>query len=324
MNSHVEIITSSHAFSALWKDCTSGRCKHAYAFTSRDFYALETLARLFICLAEKGTVDELMYRRLESGGYTDVIKLPREGKNGKMDVEEVSFLTDTAYFMPTELNCKYYIIAPEEPMSTAVQNKMLKTLEEPPSSVRFIIFDRGNDLLSTVASRCSPVKLEEFTPEQIRTALVADGIEETKAVFAAAVSHGALGSAYKMISDGSYMLAYERAANFLLNVRRSPQILPTAAEVIADKDSLGVFIDYLEILLRDAMAYQARGAEGVILKPALGDVRAISREYNTTVVLAVMPLLTRARERNRLYGNISSIVDELLFSILEVKAKCPK
>ena len=61
-----------------------------------------------------------------------------------------------------------------------------------------------------------------------------------------------------------------------------------------------------------------------MLKPAIRDIITLAREWDTDTVLAVLPLLTHARERLRLYGNAASVVDELLFSVLEVKAKCLK
>lgn len=318
------LIMNTAAYAELRRDCETGLLKHAYVFESVDFAALDTLSSLFICLCEKGRPDEAMLKRLSDGAYLDVMRLPSPEKKGKMDVEEVSHMTDSAYLQPLELKSKYYIIAASEPLPTPVQNKMLKTLEEPPSSARFIIYSGGGDLLPTVKSRACCVRLEEFSVETVAHSLTEDGVDEVTALFAAAVSRGNIGTAEKIASDRGYRQAYDSAMNFLLSVKRSPQILPSASEIIQNKDKLPAFIDYLELILRDVTAYRECGASAVVLKPAVSDILTLSREFDTRTALSLMPLITRARERMRLYGNAVSVADELLFSILEVKAKCLK
>lgn len=324
MNRHYPLISQSHAFARLLRDCKENACKHAYVFVSADFDALETLSMLFIAAAEEGEVRERTLQRIEDGGFVDVIRLPRADKKGKMDVEEAGYVTDTAYFTPTELRTKYYVIAPSEPLSPAVQNKLLKTLEEPPASARFLLFSAGNDLLPTVTSRCATVRLEEFSAETLERELQAQGYDEVTALFAAAAARGNIGTAERIASDKKYRAAYESAMNFLLHVKRSLQILPSASEMLAAKDSFPAVLDYFEIILRDVLALRAAGAEAVLLKPALADLRAVASEYGDDACLAILPRITRARERIRLYGNAASYIDELLFSILEVKTKCLK
>ena len=321
-NKHIDIITESHAYRKLESEQKSGQVKHAYVFESGDFDALDTLANLFICLCEKGKLDEFMLNRISDGGYLDIVKLPKAEAKGKITVEDISQVIDSAYLTPTELSAKYYIFACSEGLSPAVQNKMLKTLEEPPRSARFIIFTQGNDLLPTVSSRCSEVRLEPFESEVIIRSLVNAGYDEVTALFSAAVSRGNIGTAEAIALDKTYMQAYEDAANFLLNVKRSSEILPSAGKFTAAKEKFVPFIDYLELIFRDIIAYKEVGAEAVVLKPALSDIVKLSRELDTTTVLKLMPLIRRARERIRLYGNAASYIDELLFSILEVKAKC--
>lgn len=322
MNRHVELIASTRACKELFTDVREGLLKHAYVFVSADFDALDTLAALFICMAEEGEVRELTLKRIFDGSYTDIVRFPRPEKNGKIDVEDADYLTDSAYLTPTELRTKYYIIAAPDGLSAPVQNKLLKTLEEPPASARFLIFTSGNDLLPTVRSRCSTVQLEEFSVQTIEEALEQSGVDEVTALFAAAVSRGNIGSAERIAADKGYNQAYSAAMNFLLNVKRSPQILPVASGMVAAKEKFGAVVDYFELILRDVVAYRESGADAVVLKPALRDILTLSRDFDTRTCLAIFPLLTRARDRMRLYGNAASYIDELLFSILEVKAKC--
>lgn len=323
-NSRMQLLQSTSFYKELVRDCNDGAVKHSYVFLSSDFDTLYTLAGMFISLCEYGKVDDEVLQRIRSGGYLDIIKFPTAEKKGKMDVEDAANIVDTAYITPTELRTKYYIIAAPDGLSEPVQNKLLKTLEEPPESARFIVFSGGNDLLPTVTSRCSVVRLSEFPIEVIKNELIDGGADELTALFGAAVSRGNLGFAEKIIADSGYRQAYENAMNFMLNVARSPQILPSASAVISAKDKIGAFIDYLELILRDVMAYNECGVNAIVLKPVAKDIITLSKGLNTRTCLSLMPLLSKARNRLRLYANPSSLCDELMFSILEVKAKCRK
>ena len=94
--------------------------------------------------------------------------------------------------------------------------------------------------------------------------------------------------------------------------------------MIALKDNLSCIIDFFELILRDVIAYNSCGTDTIILKHAARDIINLSQSFDTRTCIKIMPLLLRARERIRLYGNAASVIDQLLFSILEVKAKCLK
>ncbi|MDE7395310.1 MAG: hypothetical protein K2M95_04245 [Clostridiales bacterium] len=320
---YVPLLKKTDGYRELMRECEEGRPFHAYLFESGDLAALDTLARLFIIRAEGFCDDGVEAKRVFDGSYFDILCFPRPEKKGKTDVEDAAFITDTAYLQPSELSAKYFIIAPTEPMSAPVQNKLLKTLEEPPASARFLILSAGG-LLPTVVSRCRRIRLEPFGEDTVCKALIDAGFDTVVATLSAAASRGQIGTAVQLAERGGGRKAFEAAANFLLHTKRSPQILPAAAEIIAQKDDIQLFIDYLELLLRDVMAYRTLGASGITLKNAASDIAAIGETYSDLAVLNIMPKIRRARARLRAYGNTAGCVDELLFSILEVKAKCPK
>lgn len=320
---YVSLLKTTSCYRELMRECDEERPSHAYLFESGDLAALDTLARLFIIRAEGFGEDSVEAKRVFDGSYFDILCFPRPEKKGKTDVEDAAFITDAAYLQPSELSAKYFILAPTEPMNASVQNKLLKTLEEPPSSARFLLLSAGG-LLPTVVSRCRRIRLEPLGEDTVYRALIGEGVDSVTATLSAAVCHGQIGTALELAQKGGGRSVFESAANFLLHVKRSPQILPAAAEIVAQKENIPLFIDFLELLLRDVSAYNARGADGIALKPAARDIAALCEDFSDRAVLEIMPHIRHARARLRAYGNAVGTVDELLFSILEVKAKCPK
>ena len=317
------LLQDTECYRSLLRECEGGRASHAYLLESGDLLALDTLAKLFIARAEgfsEGSVEE---KRVMDGSTFDILFFPRPEKKGKMDVEDAAFITDAAYLQPGELTAKYFILAPTEPMSAAVQNKLLKTLEEPPKTAVFLLLSKGG-LLPTVVSRCRRMHLEPLGEDKVYRALLKAGYDEVVASLSAAASRGQIGTAAQLAEKDGGRHAYESAAKFLLCVKRSPQILPVAAEIAAQKEDIPLVFDFLELLLRDALVYRKLGASGITLKNAVHDIAAVAQDYSDLAVLGILPKIAHARKRLRAYGNTTGCVDELLFSILEVKAKCPK
>lgn len=94
-------------------------------------------------------------RKIFAGNCQDVIDVrPADGRQG-VNVEEVRDFRNDAFITPGELDFKVYIIHDSDKMNASAQNALLKVLEEPPSSVHFILLCSNNAaLLPTVRSRC--------------------------------------------------------------------------------------------------------------------------------------------------------------------------
>ena len=88
--------------------------------------------------------------------------------------------------------------------------------------------------------------------------------------------------------------------------------------------SIKEIVDIIEMILSDCMLANAGIRDRLRFKNAVKDIIEISSNYTTTVSVRLMDSIKHARVRMETYGNAQSILDELLFSLLEVKAKCLK
>lgn len=316
---YVDVVEESAAYRLLQNDAR-GAIGHAYLLVSPDTLALDILADLFLA-AVIGGADA--YRRVKSGIVPDVIRLPEEGD--KVVVKDVDYLTETAYLTPAVGDKKFYVISYGESMNEAAQNKLLKTLEEPPTVTHIIIKTASADaMLPTVRSRCRVVELKAFANERIEAAMKKYYPDSPQLSLAAATCRGELTRAERTVSDRGYTERYDQTVDMLRNMRRSSEIARFAGRIVADKEGIRDVLDDLELVLRDCLTVHAGRPELAVYRAGLNDTRAIAADFSVAAVLGILPLLTKARQRLKYNGNAAGVVDELLFNLLEVKAKCRK
>ena len=308
------LIVGSDAYRMLERDIVGSRISHAYLLISGDSEALNALSELFLKRAIAGFEESALSRAVEEKNCGDVIYLPLSGD--KVTVADINHLTETAYITPLSLPVKYYVIDHGETMNEPSQNKLLKTLEEPPPCSRIIIKAASTEkLLPTVLSRCRKVELKPFTARALQQALRGECDDELLSA-ASSVCLGSLTSLRAMIKSNAYPQHYEIAKDILLKLDGSGYIAEYAAKLNDYKDKLTDIINFMETLLMSAtrLACSAQGGEDE-------DLRRIASRYSPQAVIKESEVFARARKRIECNGNATAIVDELLFSLLEVRAK---
>lgn len=283
---------------------------HSYMIVTPDTVTSELCAEYLVSALSKGASVE----------SKDVYMLPF---GDKVLTSDADFIGETAYIMPSELGKKYFIVRRAETAVEAAQNKLLKILEEPPETAVIILLCAVEyAMLPTVRSRCRMISPPTYPDEVMKSVIEEeyDGVENPSLVLA--LSGGSLSGLKAAAESGN--ASFEFALKMLSCMRRSGEILPYATALTKKGEiSLSGVLDSLELIMRDCLAYAA-SPRAIWLKGNVMDIREISRQYTPDVVLKVMPVIMRAKKRILGGGNVNSIVDELLFSILEEKAKCQK
>lgn len=317
MKKYADLIKSSVAYKTLLNDVRKNSLSHAYLLLSEDRLSLDLLTSLFLQAAAGGENNPSRAQAIEAGTLADVITLPEEGD--KITVKDINFLTDTAYITPTELEKKFYIVNFGETMNEASQNKLLKTLEEPPSVTVIIIkAATAEKLLPTVRSRCRKIELAPFSEADLKNALIGEYPDDEKLFLAVNACRGSLERAVGLITQPQQAKLMSLASEILTKLDKSGGIAEFAFKLYDYRDSLSDIIDFIELILMSA-ARVGSGAAKADEFPY--DVAAVADRYPLEVVLKEIEVLTRARKRLALNGSASSVIDELLFSVLEVKAK---
>lgn len=314
----LSLIKKSAAYALMHRDVTEGRISHAYLIVSPDVKFAEELTKVFLSECVFGSSESGNAERTEN--LADVIRLPHGDKVMTADVEE---LTETVYFTPTELDRKFYVVSKAETMNEPSQNKLLKILEEPPSSVVILMqCSNANALLPTVLSRVKRVDVAPLSEQALIEYLTDNYGSDGRIYLAAALSGGYLGKAEEVINENRLSELFNLAVDTLKNMKNSKMVLSFSARIIVHKDSLADFIDIIELVLGDCLLASTGVRDRLRFKNAVKDIIDISGEYTAEVVVKLRPAIMRAKQRLSLFGNPQSVLDELLFSLLEVKAKC--
>lgn len=143
----------------------NGRLPHAVLIDSGSSYDRDELsiylASAYICqeAVPCGTCKDCL--KIKNSAHPDVIIFdPEEKKEKTFKVDYVREIRTDSHILPNEAACKVYILKNVDKMNVAAQNAFLKTLEEPPAHVRFILLCESRAaLLETIMSRVTPFNL---------------------------------------------------------------------------------------------------------------------------------------------------------------------
>ena len=171
--SFAELVGQEHVVKALTNALTQQRLHHAYLFTGTRGVGKTTLARIIakalncetgVTATPCGTCRTCT--DIDAGRYVDLIELDAASNRG---IAEMTTLLEQAIYAPTSGQFKVYIIDEVHQLTSQAFNAMLKTLEEPPAHVKFILATTDPQKMPiTVLSRCLQFNLKQIPQAQIR------------------------------------------------------------------------------------------------------------------------------------------------------------
>jgi DNA polymerase III subunit gamma/tau len=167
-----ELVGQEHVRRSLVNAIQSGRVHHAFLFTGTRGVGKTTIARIFAkCLnCETGVTAEpcgvcASCREIDSGRFVDLIEVDAASRTKVDDTRE---MLDNVQYAPTRGRYKVYLIDEVHMLSTHSFNALLKTLEEPPPHVKFLLATTDPQKLPvTVLSRCLQFNLKRLPVAQI-------------------------------------------------------------------------------------------------------------------------------------------------------------
>ena len=167
-----ELVGQEHVVKALTNALDTGRVHHAFLFTGTRGVGKTTIARIFAksLNCEKGESSDPCgvcnaCLDIDAGRFVDLLEIDAASNTG---VDDVRDLIENAQYMPARGRTKVYLIDEVHMLSKNAFNALLKTLEEPPGHVKFLLATTDPQKLPvTVLSRCLQFNLRRLDENQI-------------------------------------------------------------------------------------------------------------------------------------------------------------
>lgn len=324
-------------------EVANNKISHAYLFcgsrgTGKTSCA-KILAKAVNCLSPRNgnPCNECeACRSIDAGVATDVIEMDAASNNGVGNVRDMK---DEIAFTPAELKYRVYIIDEVHMMSGSAFNALLKTLEEPPSYVVFILATTEfNKLPTTIVSRCQRFDFRRMTTDVIVERLMkissAEGIDLTEegAGVIARAAEGGMRDAVSLLElcagarkriDAELVFATvgrgNRSSIYTLidAIAKSDysSVYSSIANVVMLGNDLSVFWQELLDAYRDIMILKSASdpknyldltdAEYTQLESLAGNLTMAKLLYHTSVLESTLADLQRARESKRSVAEIA-------------------
>lgn len=248
-----DVVEQEHVVKTIKNTVKSERIGHAYLFCGTRGTGKTTMAKIFArainCLNTKdgNPCNECeICRGILSDSILDVVEIDAASNNSVDNIREIR---DEVVYAPSQARYKVYIIDEVHMLSAGAFNALLKTLEEPPAHVVFILATTDpHKLPATILSRCQRFDFKKITPgsiaERVRVIAGASGItlENDAAMLIARLADGAMRDALSIldqcISMGSTVITHQDVLDVIGIV--SDDFISEIVDYIKDKNVEGL------------------------------------------------------------------------------------
>ena len=304
----------SNLHNMIARDKSGGMLNHAYLLISTDKTLVNEFARCvaceIMCGASKSPCFECVTcKRIKNGTHSDVETYPTNDK--PILTDDINKIVGESYIMPLEADKKIYILKNFDLATTQAQNKLLKTLEEPPKSVVFILTTSNeSNVLPTIKSRCKKITIPQVDDGELKEYIMRTyNKTEQEAVEIAKLSAGSITTAAKYLADSNLMQLKALCKTVLIDLKSSDQVLSCGYKITTSCPDLEEFLNLLT-------EYLAELSRNIVEQEAVG---ITMRE-----IVLISEKVQEGIKKIKSNCNSNAVVDGLLMGILEVKYLCRK
>ena len=293
------VVGQDHAVLALTNALDLGRLHHAYMFTGTRGVGKTTIARIIAkslnCeqgVSSKPCEECASCKEINAGQFIDLFEIDAATQTG---VESTRNLLENVQYSPSRGRFKVYIIDEVHMLSESSFNALLKTLEEPPDHVKFVLATTNpRKVPVTVRSRCLQFHLKNILPEvieqQLREVLASEGVafEDDALKVIARMSQGSMRDALSITDQAVAHCGDkldEEAVVDMLGLTRVDEVV-SLLTLLANDDRKGVF-EFLEKLAERPLDYAdlLAGLQSTIHELALHEAAQLRPAENLHLLL---------------------------------------
>ncbi|MBR4457402.1 MAG: DNA polymerase III subunit delta' [Clostridia bacterium] len=327
--------TQSAAWQLLTRDMDAGTVPHALLITGNSGTGKRSLASLtaqiLLCTGEKkpcGTCPACL--QMATGNHPDALAVrpgeplsPKEDKGKKtIPVSDIRILNELAVRRAQEGGWRVFVIEQAEAMTDASANALLKTLEEPPENVCFMLLtDRPDALLPTIVSRCRTVALHPWADGIVAAAMRAQGVPEQRTAQILPLAMGSVGMALTMAQDEGYWALQEKLMRHFFGMERRSQIPAISDEYRESRGDSDRIFDILEDMVRNLLLVRLGRAPVGLLDAYPPIWRKAAAEADYAAFVRLQDAIMRTRKMRESAVTWQVILEQLLLKFMEERSQ---
>ncbi|MFI3165861.1 MAG: hypothetical protein R3Y45_06300 [Bacillota bacterium] len=297
----------------------NGELSHAYILFSKDSEFCDEFFRHRVRLLQSDCGDCGVCRSCVSvfaNTSPDFFTFP----NGKYTVEDAEKIISECYLKPFEFSCKTFLLRDFDEASPAVQNKLLKVIEEPPKNVYFFITAKIFDMvLPTIRSRAVKFFLKDFEADEIFVELSKVFSDKSRAKLASILAMGRISKGAELYESGNLEEMATDAITLACKTKTSKDLL--SSKQITDKYKAGAeeFLYLLQIVYRDILMTKTELSKLVFFESQVGLYKKIENEFSQGALCEIANVISSKIEELTHGANGEGVLDTALLKIVEVK-----
>lgn len=343
-----EVAGQKHIVKTLKNALATNKIAHAYLFCGPRGTGKTSMAKL---LAKALNCEEGLGHQcnhcsnclaVNDGSHPDVIEIDAASNNG---VDEVRDLIEKVKYSPIKGRYKVYIIDEVHMMTSGAFNALLKTLEEPPAHVVFILATtEAHKVLPTIVSRCQRYdfskvddediikRLKEiFAKENITyeedalksiTTLADGGVRDALSIADQVIAYSGSNISEKDVEDLFGLASIEEKVDFLNNIneQNTKYVLEKMNKFIeAGVDIKRLTTDMLDIL-KDVIIYKNTNDVSLLVKLKENQVKDFSNKIANKKALEMINILLDAQSNYKFVNNIRTLFEITLLKLLNISS----
>lgn len=305
-----ELVKDTTAYKIISTEKKNGALSHAYLVVCADKYALKTylkeLAKVIEFQGDDG--DGRIAGLIDKNAYVDCTFYPLTGD--RIMTADVDDLVSKTYIRPLENKTRLFVLCGAENATPAAQNKLLKTLEDPPKGVVILIGAlRESGLLSTVLSRVKKIDVPPLSSEKIRSVLSERCKDKDRLETAIRSANGSAGAALAAYENGESDKLNTLAKDIFAEMKSSKDVVKFVKR--AGKEDVKEFISALKAETTMRLENAVYGKED-------------KDGFTVGALVAISETLTDKEKAVAFSANTAMTIDGVLLSIVREKRRWQK
>lgn len=320
----IDIYKNSQAHKIISSDLASNMLNHCYLLATPDDILRETyainIAKEILCVGEDKPCGKCINcEKINHSNMVDLKVYPEKDKS--LVVEDIVSIVSDCYIRAIDSKYKVYILNSFDNCTIQGQNKILKTLEEPPQNVVFILTCANiNNVLTTILSRSKKIIESPLDNSVIEKYLKENNIQNGDVL--AGIASGNLTNAIKLTKNSNVKEIVSVIYDILLNFKSSSEILKYSSKILSLKKDIEFFVDTFITILRDIVVYNNK--QELSFKGYTKHYEILSKMYTNEMLEKIIKLICLIINKLQFNCNLTGVIDKFLLDFLEVKFLCQK